>query len=211
MLVEADVRHACSRSRAAARPIPGAAALPGRARATPRDTAPPPSPRRVSRARGRCGSARTKLLDGCVAAVAPDRAAEQVVEDAEAQRAADRVDSLDAKLRHRGRHDREAAGEHRRALRLDALELQPRDAPGADHPLAQPGEALGRDAARRKAVLLENGGERQRRPRRRVRFAASARGRTRAAIASISARASVSAARNASARSSPRQRSAATC
>ena len=57
-------------------------------------------------------------LDGRDAAVALHAATEQVVEHAEPQRAADRIDALDAKLGQRGVHHREAAGEHRRARGL---------------------------------------------------------------------------------------------
>ena len=99
------------------------------------------------------------------------RAAEQVVEDAEAQRAADRVDARDVELGERGRHDREPAGEHRRALGLERREAQPLDVARADHPLAQPRQAFARDAGRRHAVLLEDFGERERGARRRVRGA----------------------------------------
>ena len=105
------------------------------------------------------------------AAVALDGAAEKVVEHAEAQRAADGIDPRHAELRHRGGHDREAAGEHGRALGLDADESEARDAAGADHPLAQPRETVGRDAAGGQPVLLEDGGERERRARRGERFA----------------------------------------
>ena len=73
---------------------------------------------------------------------------------------------------------------------------------GADHALAQSGEPFRRDPACRQAVLLEDRRERQRRARRRIGFL-PVLGSNSCAIASISARACVSAATNASARSAP--------
>ena len=52
------------------------------------------------------------------ASVAVHGSAEQVVEHAQPQRAADRVDPLDAELGDRSAHDGQAAGEHRHALGL---------------------------------------------------------------------------------------------
>ena len=96
------------------------------------------------------------------AAVALHGAAQEVVEHAQAQRAADGIDARHLEFGHRRGHDREPARQHRRALRLDAVQGQPRHVAGADHALAQPREAVGRDAARRQAVLFEDRGQRQR-------------------------------------------------
>ena len=63
------------------------------------------------------------------AAVAVLAPAQEVVEHAEPQRAADRIDARDVELGDRGRHHREPAREHRRPLGLEALELQVLDVP----------------------------------------------------------------------------------
>ena len=73
--------------------------------------------------------------------VAAHGAPEQVVEDAQAQRAADRIDALDVELDHRRGHDRQPGRQHRRALGLQRGELQAPHVAGADHPLAQAREA----------------------------------------------------------------------
>ena len=109
-----------------------------------------------------------EALDGDGAAVALDGAAQQVVQDAQAQRAADGIDARDVELRDRRGHDREAARQHRHAFRLQPFEVQPRKPAGADHPLAQAGEPLGRDPALGQSVFLEDRRQRERGARRRV-------------------------------------------
>ena len=99
------------------------------------------------------------------------RAPEQVVQDAEAHRAADRIDSRHFEQGERRRHDRESARKHRHPLRLQARELEPPDVARAHHALAQPLQSLQRDAARRQSVLLEDFRERQRGAGRGVRLA----------------------------------------
>ena len=72
-------------------------------------------------------------------------------------------------LRHRRGHDREPAGQHRRALGLEARELQVVDmCPRAIMRLRSRARPSRRDAAFRPAVLLEDVGERERGARRRV-------------------------------------------
>ena len=86
---------------------------------------------------------------------------------------------------------------------LTPTSVEPREAAGADHALAQAREPLGRDAAGREAVLLEDRGERERGARRCEGFA-PVLGRELARRSPRCARAHrVSAARKASARSSP--------
>ena len=70
-----------------------------------------------------------ETLDGNAADVRVDRPAEQIVEHAQAQRPADRVDALDLEFRDRRGHDRQAAGQHRRALRLERVQRQAGDMP----------------------------------------------------------------------------------
>ncbi len=113
--------------------------------------------------------ARDELLDGRFADVAAHRAPEEIVEDAQAQGPANRIDALDVELDQRRGHDREPGREHRRALGLQCDKLQTPDVSRADHPLAQAREALARDAGRREPVLLEDFGERQGGSRRCVR------------------------------------------
>ena len=71
--------------------------------------------------------ARLELIDGRRADVALNPAAEQVVEDAQAQRTANRVDAVGGELFHRRRHDGEAAREHRRALGFERSQRQAAD------------------------------------------------------------------------------------
>jgi hypothetical protein len=59
-------------------------------------------------------------------------AAEEVVQDAEPHRAAHGIDARHVELGQRGRHDREAARQHGRALGLQARQLQPPHVAGAD-------------------------------------------------------------------------------
>ncbi len=73
-------------------------------------------------------------------------APEEVVQDTQPQRAADRVDAVDIELGERRGHDGKARGQHRSALRLERIELQPGDVAGPHHSLAQPGQAFARDA-----------------------------------------------------------------
>jgi len=110
--------------------------------------------------------ARLELIDGRRADVALDPAAEQIVEHAQAQRAADRVDAVGRELLHRRRHDGEPAREHRCALGLERVQRQAANVSRRDHALAQAQEPVPRDAGGREAVLLEDFGQRQRGSRR---------------------------------------------
>ena len=83
---------------------------------------------------GHCGNAlrvlaidviaREELRDGCVARIAFDRAAQEIVEHAQSQRAADGIDPSHVELRERGAHDCESARKHGRTLGLQRSELQ---------------------------------------------------------------------------------------
>ena len=106
--------------------------------------------------------------------------AQQVVEHAQAQRAADRIDARDVELRERRRHDREPSRQNRRALGLQRLGSRSRRWPAREPCAAQPGKALGRDAASGQAVLLEDVGQRQRGSRRCIRVAPALPARNRA-------------------------------
>ena len=110
--------------------------------------------------------ARRELVDRRDADVAAHLAAQEVVEHAQAKRAANRVDAVHVELCHRGRHDREAARKHRRAFGLERGKPETIDVAAADHPLAQPRETVRRNAGGREAVLLEDFGQRERGPRR---------------------------------------------
>ena len=82
-----------------------------------------------------------EVLDGDAADVRVDGPAEQIVEHAEAQRAADRIDALDLEFVHGRGHDRQAAGQDGRALRLERMQRQARDVPRGEHALLEPRQA----------------------------------------------------------------------
>ena len=82
-----------------------------------------------------------KTLDGELSSVAVYGSAEQIVEHAQPQRAADRVDPLDVELGDRRAHDGQAACEHRHALGLERVELEPCRIAGANQALASGGRA----------------------------------------------------------------------
>ena len=78
---------------------------------------------------------------GDAAHVGVDGSAEEVVENSETQRASDGVDPVDSELGHGCGHDRESAGQHRRALGLERVQRKAPDVPRREHPLLEPGEA----------------------------------------------------------------------
>ncbi len=82
-----------------------------------------------------------EVLDGELPRIPVYRPAKQIVEHPQPQRAADRVDSLDVELGHRGAHDGQSPGEHRHTLGLERVELEPGRVARAYQPLAQAGEA----------------------------------------------------------------------
>src|SRR5215472_16416073 len=101
-----------------------------------------------------------EALDSHAAYVCIDRATEQVVENTEPQGAAVRIDALDLELVHGGDHDREPAGEHRRALELERPQRHAVDMTRGDHALAQTGKSGWRDATAREAILFQDFRER---------------------------------------------------
>ena len=107
--------------------------------------------------------ARDEALDRGGTHVLVDRAPEEVVEDAEAERAADGIDALDLELRDGGGHDRVARPASTGARSpLSAFSLRRVTWPASCRWRREPREADGRDASAREAVLLEDVGERHR-------------------------------------------------
>ena len=94
-----------------------------------------------------------ELRDGRLAHVVVLHAAEQVVEHAVAQRRLGHGHLLDVELVEDRVHDREAAGQHRRARRLQAGDAVRVGAAGVEQQVPQLLEALARDAVRGELVL----------------------------------------------------------
>ena len=97
-----------------------------------------------------------ELRDRRLAHVVVHDAAEQVVEHAVAQRRLGDRHRLDVELVEHRVHDREAAGQHGRARRLEARDAVGIGAPGVDEQVPQPVEALARDAVGREPVLEQD-------------------------------------------------------
>ena len=91
-----------------------------------------------------------------LAHVAMLHAAEQVVEHAVAQRAVGDLHRLEAELVEHGAHDRDAAGQHRRAVRPQAGDAVGIGALGLDQQAPQLLQAFARDAFVGEAVLAQD-------------------------------------------------------
>ncbi len=122
--------------------------------------------RRLQRLVAVCGKALLHAFDRHVAQIAAFAPAEQVVQDAHAQRAVGRPHLSDAKcLEHRGQN-RSAAGDDLLPVGFEAREPDALDFAGRDQCLAQFEQAFGGDGAVAPTFGSKNVGHRAHRPAR---------------------------------------------